>query len=83
MEEAKKVGLNERRKHLDPNLFGLLEMCVYGMKGGCSYFYHAEELRSFKHDIYSDEERKDVYEMMIEIMKELCNPNPTLESLLA
>lgn len=41
--EARKVGLLERKRLVgDPNLFGLIEMAVYGMKGACSYFYHAE-----------------------------------------
>lgn len=42
MEEARKVGILERKKLTDPNLLGLIEMCVYGMKGACAYYYHAE-----------------------------------------
>lgn len=31
---------------MNPDLFGLIEMCVYGLKGGCAYLYHAEGIRN-------------------------------------
>jgi len=31
---------------MNPDFLGLLEMCVYGLKGGCAYMYHAEGIRN-------------------------------------
>lgn len=45
MKEARKVGLLYRKKDINADLFGLIEMCTYGMKGCCAYFDHAEKLR--------------------------------------
>ena len=46
---------------MDPDLFGLLEMCTYGMKGCAAYFVHAEKLRGADKSIYTEEERHEVY----------------------
>lgn len=82
LEESRKVGLLERKKNIgDPNLFGLIEMAVYGIKGGCSYFYHAEQLRREKPDLYTDDDRKVVYRHYFQVMAGLATPNPTLDYL--
>lgn len=52
--EAKKVGINSRKKVLNPDLLGLLEMCVYGMKGGAAYMYHAEGIRRYTEGVYDE-----------------------------
>lgn len=83
LEESRKVGLLERKRNIgDPNLFGLIEMAVYGMKGGCSYFYHAEQMRKEKPDLYSADDRKKVYKLFFEVMAGLCKPNPALDYLI-
>lgn len=38
----------------DENLFGLIELCMYGIKGLAAYYYHAEELRKLNPNTYSD-----------------------------
>lgn len=56
-------------------------MAVYGIKGGCSYFYHAEQLRREKPDLYTDDDRKVVYRHYFQVMAGLATPNPTLDYL--
>lgn len=67
MNEGKKVGLEERKKGFDPDLFGLLEMCCYGMKGLAAYFYHAEQLRAEDKSVYSEDQRKEVFKQVFDI----------------
>lgn len=60
---------------MNPDLFGLIEMCTYGLKGCCAYYDHAEKLRKAApitvikllflkifDGIYTDEERLDLYQ---------------------
>lgn len=47
---------------MNPDLFGLIEMCTYGLKGCCAYYDHAEKLRKADTSIYTEEERLDLYQ---------------------
>lgn len=49
------------------DLFGVLEMGVYGMKGTCAYLYHAEHLRKQSSSAYSEQERNDVFKEIFRI----------------
>lgn len=59
-------------------------MCVYGLKGGCAYLYHAEGVRNNSMDkkIYDEDQRKSVFKDIVVITAGLCNPNPTMEELI-
>jgi len=43
-----------RKRLLNPDLFGLIEMCAYGMKGACAYMYHAEGIRNNTEGVYDE-----------------------------
>lgn len=40
---------------MNPDFLGLLEMCVYGLKGGAAYMYHAEGIRNNTENVYTEE----------------------------
>lgn len=46
LQESIKVGILPRKRKVgNDDLFGLIELSTYGLKGLCAYFYHAEKLR--------------------------------------
>lgn len=49
------------------DLFGVLEMAIYGMKGVCAYLYHAEHLKKQSPTAYSDEDRLEVFKELFRI----------------
>lgn len=84
LEEGDKVGIIKRKAELgNDDLFGLLEMAIYGMKGISAYLYHAEVLRAEKKEAYTDAERRGIFKEIVRIMADLTNTKPTMESLLA
>lgn len=50
----------------DEDLFGVVEMCTYGLKGAAAYFYHAEHL-GVGASAYTEEERGEIYDEMFRI----------------
>lgn len=82
--EGRKVGVLERKKEMgNDDLFGLLELCVYGIKGAAAYFFHAEHLRAEKKDTYDDETRKRIYKTLFEVNAGLTDKNKySMEGLL-
>lgn len=83
-EEARNVGIMARKVQTNPDFLGLIEMCVYGLKGGCAYMYHSEGIRnSIKDkDVYGEGPRTEVFKELFAITAGLTDPNPTLEGLL-
>lgn len=50
-------------------------MCVYGLKGGCAYFYHAEGVRKYKKESYTEEKRLEVFNSLINVTASLTDPS--------
>lgn len=48
------------------DLFGVVEMCTYGLKGVAAYLFHAEELKQSK-AAYSEADRTEVYQEFFRI----------------
>lgn len=67
---------------MNPDFFGLLEMCVYGLKGGAAYMYHAEGIRRYTEGVYDEDKRREVMHGLLEVTAKLTDPNPDLGSLL-
>jgi len=64
------------------DIFGVLEMCVYGLKGVMAYFYHAEHLQvndqhpaaqEDKVAAYGEGERTEVYQELYRVGAFLCS----------
>jgi len=51
---------------LDEDVFGVVEMGTYGLKGAVAYFYHAEHLNAGD-TAYVDSERSEVYQEIFRI----------------
>jgi hydroxylamine reductase len=50
---AKPLGVEARREQLGPDLNGLAEMAVYGLKGTCAYADHARQLGTERDSVYA------------------------------
>lgn len=66
-QEARKVGIVSRKKVLNPDLFGLIEMCAYGLKGAAAYLYHAEGIRNETEGVYDETVRKEAFKQLFVI----------------
>ena len=61
---------------MEEDLFGVIEMCAYGLKGTCAYFYHAEHLLAGD-AAYSESERTEVYKEIFRLGNYLAEVNST------
>ena len=52
-------------EHEEKKLYGLQEMCEYGLKGVCSYLFDLECLREKYPGIYSEEERIPIFKKLL------------------
>mmetsp|Transcript_44689 Transcript_44689/g.96076 ORF Transcript_44689/g.96076 Transcript_44689/m.96076 type:complete len:613 (-) Transcript_44689:37-1875(-) len=65
---ASQTGLVARSNNVgDEDLFGVVEMGTYGLKGLVAYFYHAEALAADCPGAYSEEEREEVYQELFRL----------------
>jgi len=54
VDEGMKVGLVPRKAEIgNEDLFGLVEMAMYGIKGLSAYLFHAETLRNRYPECYT------------------------------
>lgn len=66
------------------DIFGVLEMLTYGLKGTCAYFYHAEDLKAGD-AAYSDGEREQIYQEIYRVgayLAENCCCKPKEDALM-
>mmetsp|Transcript_74129 Transcript_74129/g.176751 ORF Transcript_74129/g.176751 Transcript_74129/m.176751 type:complete len:580 (+) Transcript_74129:87-1826(+) len=74
---AEPAGLLARSAEVaNEDLFGVIEMCAYGLKGTCAYFYHAEHLLAGD-AAYSESERTEVYKEIFRLGNYLAEVNST------
>lgn len=63
--QGENVGVvNKFKKETNPDLFGLRELCVYGLKGVAAYFFHAERVWNYAPENkkgYTQEFRQGIY----------------------
>ena len=59
---------------MEEDLFGVIEMCAYGLKGTCAYFYHAEHLLAGD-AAYGEAERTEVYKEIFRLGNYLAEVN--------
>lgn len=68
----------------DEDIFGVLEMLTYGLKGTAAYFYHAEDLKAGD-AAYSDGEREQIYQEIYRVgayLAENCCSKPKEDALM-
>lgn len=59
---ALEVGLLARSDHVgDEDVFGLVEMATYGLKGLCAYMAHAERIAGADSGVYSSQDRDVIF----------------------
>ncbi|CAJ1420310.1 unnamed protein product [Effrenium voratum] len=84
LDAAKPAGLLARSSLIgNQDLFGVMEMCTYGLKGTCAYFYHAEHLEAGD-AAYNEAECEQVYQEIYRIgsyLADNCSCKPKEDAL--
>lgn len=84
LKQAEPTGILARSALVgNEDIFGVLEMLTYGLKGTCAYFYHAEELKAGD-AAYAEGEREQIYQEIYRVgafLAEACCSKPKEDAL--